>query len=123
MTTRSRFGNQMLAATKRGLVRGWGSFVEHAIRNLLLLGLVLVVLFFAWNKLSEFAGEIFSLPDWFGWPDWLTWSSDEETVVVPVAEAAEPVEVEVVAPEKPFVCDAWSVFGKLCIGDWKFGQD
>ena len=93
---------QLIAASRRGLVRGTESFVTHAVRNFLLIFLSIGVIWFGWSYLSQWVGGWFHLPDWFGWPEillpnWLGSGKTQPSLVT------EPAAVEA----KELACDGW----------------
>lgn len=98
-----RLGTKLLASARGGLVRGAGQFVEHAVRNLLLLITGLLLLYYGSSYISSwFSGFI---PD-FSWPSWAHlphWFSSDTTTIIP-----ETLPAEIVAPAKPDdACTGW----------------
>lgn len=109
-----KLSTKMLAAARGGLVRGTGQFVEHAVRNTLLLLLALAVIYFGGGYVLHWLGGFIPHID-IGWPDWMHWPrwfSGEATADVTTAPPVEPIAqpVETVAD-----CDGWG-WHSIC---WK----
>lgn len=108
-----KFGTKLLAATRSGVIRGVGTFTEHAVRYTLLGILGVTIIYFGWGYLSE------AVTGWFHWPEWLHWPSFSLTSWfgggdTPAAETA--TRVEIPAPQTPAVpdaCDGWG-YKKWC---------